>query len=41
MKVKITYQHGEEKYAFFLANVAGRVLRDLGVKIKEECKHPP
>lgn len=41
MKVKITYLPGEEKWAFFVANCAGRVLRDRGAKVKERCDHPP
>lgn len=41
MKIKITYQPGEEKWAFFLANVATRVLRGRRPKVKETDAHPP
>lgn len=41
MKIKITYQPGEEKWALFLVSVAKSILRNFGVKVKESCAHPP
>lgn len=41
MKINITYQPGEEKWAFFLSNVAARVLREFRPKVKESKVQKP
>ena len=39
MKVKVTYEPGEEKEAGVLTECAKAILP--GAKIKESCQHPP
>ena len=40
MKIKITYQPGEEELAYCITSFANGLLRDLAVKVKETCEHP-
>ena len=41
MKIKITYQSGEEKLAYCITSFAKWLLCDLAVKVKETDAHPP
>lgn len=40
MKIKMTYQPGEEELAYCITSFANGLLRGLAVKVKETCEHP-
>lgn len=43
MKIKFSYQPGEEKWAYLLASFVRGALSKSGAapRVKERCEHPP